>query len=57
MQALEAKIKAKGITKGHLAKKAGIAPATLSRILSGKQGYVSESLISKINDYLDSLNS
>lgn len=56
MKSIAEKIKEKGVTKAHLAKMVGIAPATLSRIISGDQKYVSEEIEKKINDYLDNLN-
>jgi len=56
MQDLAEKIKEKGVTKTKIAEMVGIAPATLSRILSGTDGYGSKETLSKINAYLDGLN-
>jgi transcriptional regulator with XRE-family HTH domain len=55
-KAIQAKIDQKGITKTHLAKMLGIDPATISRILSGKQPHTSSDLLEKIAYYLDALN-
>jgi len=56
MKSIAQKIKDKGVTKSHVAKMVGIAPATLSRIISGEQSYVSQEVTNKLNTYLDSLN-
>lgn len=56
MKSLRERIKDSGLTKKHIAAALGIAPATLSRIISGKQAFVSEALSKKIDDYLASKN-
>jgi transcriptional regulator with XRE-family HTH domain len=56
MQAIKDKIKKKGVTKSHVAKMIGINNATLSRILKGKQEYVSQDIHDKLHRYLDRLN-
>lgn len=56
MQAVKDKIKAKGVTKAHVAKAVGVSVETLSRILNGKQRYYRQSIIDRVNTYLDSLN-
>lgn len=57
MKSIEQKIKSKGVTKAHVAKMVGTDAATLSRIIKGKQEYVSSSLTAKIHFYLDNINS
>lgn len=57
MNIIEQKIKAKGLTKAHVAKMVGIDQSTLSRVISGKQSNVSSELINKIFKYLDAVNS
>lgn len=56
METIEEKIKAKGVTKAHVAKMVGIDQATLSRIIAGTQKAVSEELLNKIHLYLDNIN-
>ena len=53
MKSLSVRIQEKGLKKSFIAKSVGIAPATLSRIISGKQAYVSEELMTKINSLLE----
>lgn len=53
---LEKKIEKTGVTKKHISKMVGINNATLSRIISGKQSSVSNDLMKRINDYLDSID-
>lgn len=56
MKSIANKIKQKGVTKAHVAKMVGTDTSTLSRIISGKQSYVSKELLKRINLYLDSIN-
>ena len=56
MKSIAQRIKDKGVTKFHVAAMVGIAPATLSRIISGEQTYVSEDVMKRINTYLDRIN-
>lgn len=56
MKSIGQKIKEKGVTKAQVAKMVGTSAATLSRVIKGKQEYVSQSLIEKIHFYLDSIN-
>lgn len=56
MKSINIKIKQKGIKRQMVAKMVGIDNATLSRIISKKQSYVSADLIIRINTYLDALN-
>lgn len=56
MKSIKQKISEKGVTKQQVAKMVGIDTATLSRIISGKQTYISEEIMERINTYLDSLN-
>ena len=56
MKSISEKIKQKGVTKSHVSKMIGIDLATLSRIISGKQSYVSEDVTKRIHSYLDGLN-
>lgn len=56
MKSIEQKIKDKGVTKHQIAKMVGVDAATLSRIISGKQSYISDELLESIHKYLDGLN-
>lgn len=56
MKSIKKKIETKGVTKKMVAKMVGINSATLSRIIAGKQDYVSPDIIKRINKYLDALN-
>lgn len=56
MKSIGQKIKDKGVTKAHVSKMVGIDSATLSRIISGKQQFVSDELVNRIHTYLDSIN-
>lgn len=56
MKYIREKIRKKGIMASQVAKMVEIDKATLSRIISGKQIYVSTEIIMKINTYLDALN-
>ena len=56
MKSISQKIEDKGVTKTQVCKMVGIAPATLSRIISGKQSYISLDIIERINTYLDHIN-
>jgi transcriptional regulator with XRE-family HTH domain len=49
MKSLREKIKESGYKKSFVAERLGINIATLSRILSGKQPYISEELQGKID--------
>lgn len=53
MKSLEKRIKETGLKKSFIAEKLGISPSTLSRIISGKQEYVSDELKAKIDALLD----
>jgi len=56
MKSIKQKILDKGVTKQQIAKMVGINNATLSRIISKSQSYVSEDVINNIHAYLDALN-
>jgi len=56
MKSIAEKIKEKGVTKIQVAKMVNINVATLSRIISGKQYFVSEDLNNRIHSYLDVIN-
>jgi predicted transcriptional regulator len=56
MKSIAQKIKEKGITQKMVAKMVGIAPETLSRIISGDQKYYSDKRVKKIHFYLDNIN-
>lgn len=56
MKSIKQKIIDKGVTKKQVAKMVGIDIATLSRIISGKQAFTSESVLEKIHTYLDNIN-
>lgn len=56
MKSIANKIKQKGVTKAQVSKMVGTDISTLSRIISGKQSYVSKDLEDRINLYLDSIN-
>jgi DNA-binding LacI/PurR family transcriptional regulator len=53
MKSLDERIKDTGLKKSFIAERLGISPATLSRIISGKQGYVSDELKARIEALLD----
>lgn len=46
----------KGVTKAHVAKMVGITSSTLSCILKGKKDYGKTATISKIDTYLNRIN-
>lgn len=56
MKSIQQKIKDKGVTKAQISKMVGIDISTLSRIISGKQPFVSEDILNRINTYIDSIN-
>lgn len=56
MKEIADKIKAKGVTAKHVAKQLGISPITLSKIVNGKQSFVSDDLVLRINAYLDRIS-
>lgn len=45
-------IKKSGFKKSHVAENVGISTSTLSRIISGKQSYVSDETLLKIKKFL-----
>jgi len=53
MKSLREKIKESGYKKSFVAERLGINIATLSRILSGKQPYISEELQGKIDSFFE----
>jgi len=53
MKSLREKIKESGYKKSFVAERLGINIATLSRILSGKQPYISEELQGKIDSLFE----
>lgn len=53
MKSLASRIKETGLKKSFIANRIGVSPATLSRIIAGKQSYVSDELMSKLNQLLD----
>jgi len=54
MEGLKEKIKESGFTKAHVAKILNINPATLSRIISDKQGFTSQDLKNRIRIFMES---
>ncbi len=56
MKSLAIRIEETGLKKSFIAKNLGISPATLSRIISGKQAYVSDELMAKLNALLEPTN-
>ncbi|RIV27043.1 helix-turn-helix domain-containing protein [Fibrisoma montanum] len=53
MKSLQKKIEETGLKKAYIAQQLGITSSTLSRILSGKQAYVSADLMKRLEELLD----
>lgn len=49
-------IATKGVTKAKVAERCGLAPSTLSKILSGKIDYVADTTLDRIINYLLAVN-
>ncbi len=54
---IAARIEKSGLQKNHICIKMEIAPGTLSYFLACKKDYVTASMIKRLNDYLDTVNS
>lgn len=57
VQKITRRIEASGLQKGHICERLDIAQQTLSNFLGGKDDYVTESMIKRLNEYLDTVTS